>query len=106
MYEYKATLVRVVDGDTVRLRVDVGFYMTAELAFRLAGINTPEMIGAAATAGAAARDALAGLLASAPTLRVQTTRADKYGRWLVTIFLPDGTNVNEKLIELGFAVRY
>jgi Kyanoviridae endonuclease len=42
MYEYKATLDRVVDGDTLDLIIDMGFKMTTNQRIRLANINTPE----------------------------------------------------------------
>jgi micrococcal nuclease len=41
-YTYKATVVRWVDGDTVDLKVDLGFYLTFTDRFRLYGIDTPE----------------------------------------------------------------
>lgn len=42
MYEYKAKLVKVIDGDTIDLNVDLGFYIFIQMRFRMAGINTPE----------------------------------------------------------------
>ncbi len=41
-YRYRATLVRVIDGDTAVLRLDLGFRVFAELKVRVAGVNTPE----------------------------------------------------------------
>ena len=42
MYEYKAMLTKLVDGDTMDLTIDVGFKMTTAQRVRLKGINTPE----------------------------------------------------------------
>lgn len=99
MYNYQASLIRVVDGDTVWLRVDLGFRMFAELSFRMAGIDAPEMNQAG---GAAAKARLTELmLALGPTFPIQTTKADKYGRWLVTI-----GDVNAQMIAHGDAVPY
>jgi len=42
MYEYKAKLLRVVDGDTLDLKVDLGFKTSVEWRFRLKDIDTPE----------------------------------------------------------------
>jgi micrococcal nuclease len=42
MFEYRAKLVRCVDGDTVELDVDLGFKVTMREKFRLTGIDTPE----------------------------------------------------------------
>ena len=43
MYEYKATIVRVVDGDTVDVDIDLGFdTWLHNQRIRLYGIDTPE----------------------------------------------------------------
>jgi len=42
MYEYNAQLVRVVDGDTVDISVDLGFHISQQIRVRLNGINSPE----------------------------------------------------------------
>ena len=42
MYEYKAKLVRVVDGDTVDAMIDCGFSVFRKERIRLHGINAPE----------------------------------------------------------------
>jgi len=109
IYEYKAKLSRVVDGDTLYMVVDLGFRVTMELDFRLEGLNAPEVVGATRTAGLAAKSELERLL-SLGSLRVVTTKSDKYGRWLATVFvdLPDGNtlNVNQVLLNEGFAKPY
>lgn len=124
-YEYTATVVRVVDGDTVYLSltkvftfpVDFGFHIldtvslakSANLDFRLYGINTPELHGATAAAGKAAKEGLEKMLGLG-TLRVVSMKADKYGRWLANIYVTpaNGTEfcVNDAMIEKGFAKPY
>tara|TARA_B110000495_G_scaffold70097_1_gene59757 strand:- start:13957 stop:14406 length:450 start_codon:yes stop_codon:yes gene_type:complete len=42
MFEYKATVKRVIDGDTVDAVVDLGFKVAYSCRIRLAGIDTPE----------------------------------------------------------------
>ena len=42
MYTYRAKLVKVVDGDTVDLDVDLGFHTTLRIRGRLIGVDTPE----------------------------------------------------------------
>ena len=43
MYEYKAKLVRVIDGDTIDVDIDLGFKVFLQKErVRLFGINTPE----------------------------------------------------------------
>ena len=42
MYQYKAELIRVIDGDTVDAMIDCGFSTFKKERIRLYGINTPE----------------------------------------------------------------
>ena len=42
MYEYKAKVHRIIDGDTVDVTIDLGFEMTTKQRIRLYGIDTPE----------------------------------------------------------------
>jgi len=85
LYHYKATVMRVVDGDTAWLRIDRGFREFFETSCRLYGINAPEL--AAGAPGAAARDWLTQRIVG-KTLYVKSEKLDKYGRPLVTLFDP------------------
>lgn len=108
MYEYKAKLVRVVDGDTVYLEVDLGFHIRTELSFRLVGIDAPEVRGSEREAGLKSKAALEELLAKG-SITVKTEKTGKYGRWLANIFVHDGVGaieVNEEMIKLGHAEKY
>ena len=43
MYEYRATIVKIIDGDTVDVDIDLGFNVVLEdERVRIAGIDTPE----------------------------------------------------------------
>ena len=42
MYEYRAKIKRVVDGDTVDFIVDLGFSVHITIRTRLLGVDTPE----------------------------------------------------------------
>ena len=42
MFEYKAKITRVIDGDTVDAMIDLGFSVHRKIRIRLHGINTPE----------------------------------------------------------------
>lgn len=104
MYEYKATLVRVVDGDTVVLDIDLGFgvWKHGERC-RLAGIDAPEI---PTSEGYTAADALAHkLTVSGLVAFTKKDSQDKYGRYLVTIFV-GGENVNEWMVNNHYAVPY
>lgn len=104
MYEYTAQIIRVVDGDTVWLDVDLGFDVRRKDSFRLYGINAPEM---RTPEGIPARDHLIQLLANGNSLRLNThkDRREKYGRYLATLWV-GGINVNEQMVADGYAVAY
>lgn len=118
-WEYRGELVRVIDGDTVVLRVrrpvDFGFRMQHELSavvtFRLAGIDTPELVGATRAMGEQARDFLHEVLRRAPALSVLSLgEPDKYGgRWdaeVYSIEVGRSLNVGTYLVACGYAQRY
>ena len=114
IFVYRARLVRVVDGDTCDLTVDVGFHMTTTQRFRLLGIDTPEMNAAdpkERERAVAATQALTGMLTGAGTgdwpLLVRTQKSDSFGRWLAEIWGEGAVvNVNDALLAGGFAVPF
>lgn len=107
MFEYGAKLVRVVDGDTLVLDLDLGFYQSrVGQPYRLLRINAPELN---TPEGKAAKMGLEGFLWTpgglAPKVLVaQTQRSDHFGRFLAEV-LADGKNVSDYLVTAGFA-RY
>ena len=110
MYEYQAKIVRVVDGDSVWMEVDVGFRMSYKYNFRLAGINTPELNSSdenQRVEARAAKSRLEELLPQGAPVRIVTTKPGKYGRWLTHIWTEGSEkSVNEILLEEGYAVAY
>lgn len=114
-YEYNASLVRVVDGDTLVLKIDLGFKIEVEQTVRLYGVDAPEVIGETREAGLAAKSAVVSMLAleSVGKMLVRThkpAKKDKYGRYVaeITFVNASGTtlSLNEQLIARGFAVPY
>jgi micrococcal nuclease len=89
IYIYKASLVRVVDGDTVDLIIDLGFDTSRHERFRLYGIDAPEL---RTEAGKAAKKWLWDALQPLETIYVQTlqhktkAKRDKYGRFLAVLY--------------------
>ena len=102
-FSYDATVLRVVDGDTVDLVIDLGFDISQKMRCRLWGINAPEMN---TKAGVAARAALLGKVQAGP-VRVDShkDRSDKYGRYLAELFVGD-ENLNQWMVDNGHAVEY
>tara|TARA_R110000796_G_scaffold158051_8_gene274788 strand:- start:1503 stop:1817 length:315 start_codon:yes stop_codon:yes gene_type:complete len=89
MYEYKATVDRVVDGDTVDFIVDLGFSVQMKIRGRLAGVDTPERGHADfSLATKKCRDLLDQAKGSFPyegKIIIKTNKTGKYGRWIVEI---------------------
>lgn len=86
MYEYKAKVDRVVDGDTVDFIVDLGFNVNIKIRTRLLGVDTPER-GHEDWEKATAK--CRGFLSVATDedgyVKIKTGKTGKYGRWLVEI---------------------
>lgn len=100
MYQYASRFVRAVDGDTVGLDLDLGFYQwRLGRTYRLARIDAPEIRN---EGGVASRDALAGMLSQARSILATTAKADSFDRWIVELYA-DGTNVSDALVSSGFA---
>ena len=93
MYEYKARVGRIVDGDTVDLYVDLGFNITTKIRGRLINVDTPERGHEDwAKATAKFRDLLrvaADVDFENPDdewwITIKTAKTGKFGRWLVDI---------------------
>jgi micrococcal nuclease len=89
IYIYKADLIRVVDGDTVDLVIDLGFDTFRHERFRLYGVDAPEMN---TEAGKEAKAWLIGVLGPYGAIYVQTVqletkaKRDKYGRFLAVLY--------------------
>ena len=61
-YIRHAEVVRVVDGDTIRLRVDLGFNTQVTQNFRLWGIDAPELRGDERVDGLKAKEFLSSIV--------------------------------------------
>jgi micrococcal nuclease len=95
MYEYKAKVLRTIDGDTYVLSVDVGFSITIEHTFRLNGVDTPETYRpsceAERTHGKEATDFVRSLIEGKDVIIV-THKLGVYGRYVADVYLmsPEG----------------
>ncbi len=107
MYTYKAKLDRVVDGDTVDANIDLGFDISIHKRIRLAGIDTPETRTRdkeEKARGLASKSRLIELLKDGAFV-LESNEVGKYGRVLGTLHI-DNININDTLVEEGFAVEY
>lgn len=105
LYLYRASVSRIVDGDTVDLTVDVGFRTFVHVRVRLVDINAPEMN---TPQGRAAKVFLSQILPLGLRCEIETFKdpTDKYGRWIAEIYLPDAAKVTDRLVEAGHAERH
>jgi len=112
MYQYKAIVDRVVDGDTVDLIIDVGFKITTHQRIRLAKINTPETYNVKKDSeeykkGRVSKEYVLKRLADNNNeVIIETDKlTGKYGRYIGTILLDDSeTSLNKELVDEGLAV--
>ena len=114
MYEYRVKQVlRVVDGDTIDVDIDLGFDISFTSRVRLAGIDTPESRTTdkrEKVLGLEVKQRLKELLSKSSSLVIRTEKPDsteKYGRILGWLFI-DGAekSINEGLIADGYAWGY
>jgi len=102
LYTYRAYVEKVVDGDTLRLHIDLGFDTFIKEKVRLRGINTPEI---KTPAGQRAKRYVSMALKQANEIIVKTHWEDKYGRYLIDLWA-DGEYLNQQLIDEGLAQGY
>lgn len=103
---YHAEQVRVVDGDTLDVRVLLGFGVSVRQRLRLLGVNAPER---GTADGARAAEFVTRWAADWPRLVVRTVkdRSEKYGRILATVWGdPGGLSLNELLLANELAAPY
>jgi micrococcal nuclease len=115
MYEYRATILKVVDGDTVDVDIDLGFGIwQRNERVRIMGIDTPESRTSddeEKVFGLAAKKRLTELLQEHTILVTEVNKhgedmKGKFGRILGDFKTDSGTKVTEVLINEGHAVAY
>jgi micrococcal nuclease len=120
MYEYKCNVVKVVDGDTVDVDIDLGFGVwLKDERVRMMGIDTPESRTSDKVEklfGLAAKQKLKSLLGKSPVLKTQVNKdgedmKGKFGRILGDFDVYDADKdawrpATDVLIETGNAVAY
>ena len=114
---YGATVLDVIDGDTVDLMIDLGFNIHHKIRVRLYGVNTPESRTKdlkEKELGLKAKQFTKDWLTSHKWVYVNTIpdKNDKYGRILAKIYSSDDIAatttacLNTDIIQAGFAREY
>ena len=120
MYEYRAHIIKIVDGDTVDVDIDLGFgIVLSNERVRISGIDTPESRTRDKQEkkfGLAAKARLKSLLGKTCTLKTQINKngedmKGKFGRILGDFDVYDAATdswrpVTAVLIDEGHAVAY
>jgi micrococcal nuclease len=114
MYEYRVKQVlKVVDGDTIDVVIDLGFDISFTSRVRLAGIDTPESRTKDAREkilGKEVKEYLTKALNGATDIVIRTEKVDsseKYGRILGWLFINRQTDsLNMELVNKGYAWAY
>jgi micrococcal nuclease len=111
MYQYKIkTIKKIVDGDTIDVDIDLGFGITLSHRVRLKGINAPETKTkdlAEKEKGTEVKAWLKKELSREGEWIIETTKEDKYGRILGTLYLVgEPVTVNERMLNEGIAKPY
>ena len=115
MHEYKVNILRVVDGDTVDVDIDLGFGMwLRKERVRVMGIDTPESRTSdkmEKVFGLAAKERLTSLLGAEAILHTQVSKKGedmkgKFGRVLGNFVSLNGEKCAAVLIREGHAVAY
>lgn len=110
-FTYFATLERVVDGDTIHVKLDLGFGVKHREILRLARINAAE---ADTSSGKKATNALKKILKDVKFLIIKTNKTDIYGRYVADVFFDEsgkekdlskiaaqGTYLSQLLLDKG-----
>ena len=114
MYEYYVKeVVKVVDGDTIDVIIDLGFDVLHKCRVRLAGIDTPESRTRnleEKKLGLEAKAYLKDALKSSDSVVIKTEKSNskgKFGRILGWIYLDGAFNsVNHTMVDEGYAWSY
>lgn len=102
MYQYRAVVENVVDGDTIDVSVDLGFKVLTRQRVRLARIDTPER---GQPGYAAARDFVRDVVLN-KTVMLKTDKVSKWGYYLADVTLEDGRNLSDTLMQAQLAKLY
>jgi len=110
MFEYNATVTKVVDGDTIDAMVDLGFGTWKKVRIRMHGINAPESRTRdleEKKKGLAAKARLTELLGNMDNKFILVSHGvGKFGRCLGDIRDTDNQSINKQLIAEGHGKEY
>ena len=110
MYEYQAKVIKWVDGDTLVVEIDLGFYCTREERIRLNRINTSELKSDIAFQRRKAKHARMAVKKFCPInsivkIYTKKTSRDMYARYLAEVYYEE-KNISDYLLKTGIAKKF
>lgn len=102
LYCYESSLIRVIDGDTIYLKVDHGFRTYTDRSVRLNRIDAPEIRGKEKVDGQKAKAFVEDVLNNCSQITLQSQKVDSFGRAIGEIWADD-QNLSDLLVSEGFA---
>ena len=105
---FKGRVIKVIDGDTIRVLVDTRFNQSVTVDLRLLGINAKERhTEEGRVVKSYLKKLIEGKEVTIKTLKLKTKdkQAKTFSRYIADIWL-DGLNINTHLVEKGYAVIY
>lgn len=108
LHIYKAIVEKVVDGDTLLVRIDLGFEVWVSQRVRFRGINTAELVKAGVATGKAPERGEKAMAFVEETLKgiefvvIKTYKTDIYGRYVADVFYHPTIKRKEDVYKEGF----
>ena len=107
LHQYKAKVIKVIDGDTFDAVIDLGFKISVKDRFRMYGVDTPEL------RTRDKKEKKRGLMVKnyvkdrieGKEIIIKTQKQGKFGRYLADVFI-NGECLNTTLIMKGYANEY
>ena len=112
LYNYKAKVLRIIDGDSIVCDIDLGFGITlSERNVRLFGVDTCEIRSknlAVKQFGKLAKQFVQRQLPRGMkvTLSTHLDKGDKFGRILAEVIMPSGDSLANRIIDERWGVKY
>ncbi len=110
MYEYKAKVLDWIDGDTMRVKIDLGFHCEKTEKIRLARINAVELNADTGYKVRQARSAryqaeLLCPLGSIVTIETSKLKKGRYDRYIAEVEI-GRKNISDELLRMGVVKKY
>ena len=105
-FQYAAKVVRVIDGDTLDLLVDLGFYVKTQIRVRVASIDTPELRSeslAEREHAAEAAEYVRLMLPVGTGVIITTAKPGAYSRWDANVYFSRNSTIVSLANELFLA---